>query len=269
MAWNKQVTADSVVQRLIEDKGLYQLTNRSYDSLVGEGATEVTRPRLANLVVKKNTGTAGNDADRKKTKDDTTMVTTALDTYAVPILSQMTAKFESNDMLRMQYEISMAATLRREFNKDVLIAAQQTTNIVSTAGANLAWDDLTGILKHFDENEVPEDDRVIIISSGLEQAFYNIDVIKTAIGFNMRALRAGEANEMLGAKWLISGLVPQLGGKSNIVAWHKEGLAFILSNQGEVKEAYDPNLLADAVDLLAHAAAELDGNEFAYVVKEQ
>ncbi len=76
MAWNKQVTADNVILRCMEDKGLYQLTNRSYDSLVQPGATEVVRPKLASMVVKKNTGTAVDHADRKKTKDDTSMVTT-------------------------------------------------------------------------------------------------------------------------------------------------------------------------------------------------
>lgn len=267
MAWNKQVTADSVVLRLIEDKGLYQLTNRSYDSLVQPGATEVVRPKLASLVVKKNTGTAAGHADRKKTHTDTSMVTTALDIYAVPILSQMAAKFESNDMLRTQYEISMAATLKRQFNKDVLAAAQATTNIINAEAAKISFRDFTRILKHFDDNEVPEDQRVIVISSALEQDFYDIDVIKTAIGFNMKALRNGEPNEMLGAKWMISGLVPTVGGKANIVAWHQEGLAFILSNEGEIKETYDPENLADVVDLLAHGAAELDGNEFACVIK--
>ncbi|MCC6867090.1 MAG: hypothetical protein IT280_13120 [Ignavibacteria bacterium] len=267
MAWNKQVTADNVILRCMEDKGLYQLTNRSYDSLVQPGATEVVRPKLASMVVKKNTGTAADDADRKKTKDDTSMVTTALDVYAVPILAQMAAKFESNDMLRTQYEISMALALKRQFNKDVIEAAQATTNIIPAAAAQISFRDFSRILKHFDDNEVPEENRVIVIPSALEQDFYEIDVIKTAIGFNMKALRAGEANEMLGAKWVISGLVPTIGGKTNIVAWHQEGLAFILSNEGEIKEAYQPTVLGDAVDLLAHGAAELDGNEFACVIK--
>ena len=63
MPWDKSITADAVVQRLYETQGLYSLMNRSYDALVQQGATSVRRPKLAQLVVKKNTGTAYTDAD--------------------------------------------------------------------------------------------------------------------------------------------------------------------------------------------------------------
>lgn len=263
--WNRIVTADTVITRLLEDKGIYQMTNRSYDSLVRPGASSVRRPKLANLEVKKNTGTAANHADRKKTHTDTTMVETALDVYAVPILSEVVGEFESNDMLRREYEISASMSLKRQFNIDVITAAQATSNASAFAGATLAWDDLTAILKHFDDNEVPEEDRVIVISSALEQEFYNIDVIKTAIGFNMTGLRNGQMNQMLNCTWFISGLAPLVGGKAAVTGWYAKGLAFILSKEAVIKEAYSPEYLGDAVDLLAHAAAELDDDAFAVV----
>lgn len=272
MPWNKIVTSDSVIQRLYEDKGIYQETNRSYDSLVEKGATSVTRPKLATVTAKKNEGTAAGDAARKNTKDDTVMVTTDLDVYTVPIYSAVAAKFESNDMLRRQYEISMALALKRQFNKDVIAAAQATSNIVNAGGANLAFDDYVGILEFFESHEVPEENRIIVTPAGLMKQFYAIPTIATAVGFNKELLQQGMSNQMLGARWYVSGLVPTLGGKQNIVAWYSQGLAFILSNEGEIMETYDPGVdgtrkPGQVIDMLAHGAAELDDDVFAYVVK--
>lgn len=269
MSWNKIVTADSVIQRLYEDKGLYQLCNRSYDSLCVGGASSVRRPKLASLTVKKNTGTSSTSSDRKNAKSDTTMVETDLDVYAVPIASEVAARFESNDFLRREYEKSMALALKRQFNIDVIAAAQATTNISPAAAATIGWADYVSILKHYEDNQVPEEGRVIVTSSALMQEFYSIDVIKTAVGFNKDLLEKGMGNQMLGANWFISGLVPQIGGKDCIVSWYSQGLAFILSNQGEIKEVYDNDNLKDVIDLVAHAAAELDGDEFAKVIKHQ
>lgn len=272
MPWNKIVTSDSVIQRLYEDKGIYQETNRSYDSLVEKGATSVTRPKLATVTAKKNEGTAAGDAARKNTKDDTVMVTTDLDVYTVPIYSAVAAKFESNDMLRRQYEISMALALKRLINKEVIAAAQATSNVVNAGGANLAFDDYVGILEFFESHEVPEENRIIVTPAGLMKQFYAIPTIATAVGFNKELLQQGMSNQMLGARWYVSGLVPTLGGKQNIVAWYSQGLAFILSNEGEIMETYDPGVdgtrkPGQVIDMLAHGAAELDDDVFAYVVK--
>lgn len=274
MAWNKIVTADSVIQRLYEDKGFYQLTNRSYDSLVTPGASSVRRPKLATLVAKKNDGTSATDTDRKKTKAGTTMVETDLDVYTVPIMNEMAAKFESNDELRKQYEISMSMALKRKFNVDTLTAAQATSNVEEISGAELAWADLIRILRHYEENEVPEEDRNIVIGSGFMEQFYNIDVIKTAVGFNMDLLKAGMSNQMLGANWYVSGISPTIGGKATVTSWYGPGLAFILSKDGEIKETYDPGTTGvttpgDVIDMLAHAGCELDDDDFAFVLKNK
>jgi hypothetical protein len=273
MAWDKIVTADTVVQRLYEDKGLYQRCNRSYDSLVTQGATSVRRPKLAQLAARKNEGTASTDAARKLAHNDTTMVETTLDVYTVPIANELAAKFESNDRLRSEYEISMAMALKRQFNADVIAAAQATTNVSNFAGASLAWADFGSIFEHFEKKEIPEDGRVIVVSANLTKEFYNIDTIKSAIGFNRELLQSGMANQMLGATWYISGLVPQIGGKDNVVGFYGPGLAFILSAYGEIKEVYDPGVYGvtkprDVIDMTAHAAAELDDNDFAVVLKK-
>lgn len=269
MAWDKPLTAAQVITRTIEMLGLAAFMNRGYDSLVTQGATSVRRPKLPTLVVKKNTGTAANSGDRKRTKTDTVMVETALDVYAVPILDEIAGKFESNDMLRQEFVKSASMHLSEEFDKACIEAAQATSNKVSMKGDVLAWEDITGINAFFNVNKVPKDGRIIVISAALETQFWNIDVIKSATGFNLNQLNTGKFIEIMGMKFFISGNVPQVDGKDNIIGIYGMGLAFILSKFGDIKEAYSPDELADAIDFLGHAAAELDDNKFAIVVKSK
>jgi hypothetical protein len=269
MPWNRQVTVDAVIQRLYEGLSLFSKMNRSYDSLIkSSGATSVARPKLAQVVVKKNTAIAANSADRKKTKDDTEMVTTTLDIYTAGILSQMTAEFESNNRLRREYEISMAQALAEQFDKDVIAAAQKTSNILeTTASGVLAWKDIAKVSKFFNGKKVPKNGRVLVIPAELEDQFWDIDVIKNAIAYNIATLSSGAFFRILNMDFFISGNVPQVGGKENIVGIYGPGLAFILNRFAEIKEVYSPELQGDVIDLLAHAAAEIDGDEFAVVVK--
>lgn len=269
MAWSKPLTVMQVVTRLIQVLSLYNLCNRSYDGYVVEGASSVRRPKLALLTAKKNEGTAADGVGRTATGAGTTMVETDLDTYAVPILAEIAAKWSSNDKLRQEYIVSAVLTLQKEFDKAVIAAAQATDQVFNFAADVMSWKDITKISAVMNQNEVPKDGRVVVISANLEQEFWDIDAIKNAASYNMQLLSSGKMIEVLGMKFFISGNVPQVGGKDNIVGFYGQGLAFILSKFGEIKEVYSPDLLADVIDLLAYAGCELDDNKFAVVIKKQ
>lgn len=267
--WDKSVTADAVITRLIENQGIYTLCNRGYDALVQPGATSVRRPRLPLLKVKKNTGTASNSADRKKAKADTKMIETELDVYAVPIANEVAAKFESNDFLRTEFEVSASMSLSEQFDTDCIAAAQATTNRFNFKEGELSWKDITGIKAFFTKKKIPRDKRILVVDADLEDAFWNLPVIEKQTGYNITTLQNGTFTNLLGFNIFFSALAPKINDKSTITAWYGPGLAFILNRIGEIKEGYNPEELQDDIDLLAHAAAELDNNDFACVIGEQ
>ena len=267
MAWNKIVTSDIVIQRCIEQLGLYQLMNRSYDPLVMPGATSVRRPLLANLVVRKNTGAGPLDSSRKKSKADTTMVETSLDTYAVGIFNEMAAQFESNDALLREYEISMALQLGQQFDLDCITAADQTSNKIETAASGVfAWKDIIKMIATMDKNLVPRDNRVFVIPSELEAQFWDIDVIKQAAAYNSTILTNGKIIDFMEMKFFITGNAPKVSTKDAVRLIYGPGLAFILSHSGQIEETYDPTNIGKVYDMLAHGAAALDDDRFAVVM---
>jgi hypothetical protein len=269
MAYDKTLVADSVVQRLIENQGIYQSVNRSFDGLARQGASSIDVPALADVVVKKSSGgIAVASADRKKAKADTTMVNIPLVDYAVPLAEEILAQFETNGMLIKQYLDSASMKLQEQFDADVIAAAQGTTDRSVFDGEVLTWKDITNINARMDKNKVPKTGRIIVVSANLADEFYNIDVIKSSLGYNQNFLQSGTLINLLGMKFFVSGLVEQLnigGLKDNMVGIYGPGLAFVLSRFGELKQAWDTTNLQTINDMLAHAGVKLFNDKFAVV----
>lgn len=268
MPFDKKILADSVVTRLIEGLGLYQFSNRSFDGLVRPGATSVDIPSLAVPLVK-TAGTAPTNADRKKTKTGTTMVNVPLTAYAVPLADEIAGMFESGGKLIQEFIISASAVLAEKFDELVLTQAETTTYTDSFSGATLSWKDITAIVKHFNTYKVPRSGRVIAIPAALSEEFYDIDVIKNAVGFNKQALETGDFISVLGMKFFISGVVPQINAKEAIVGFYGPGIASIISKMGDVEEAWDGENLQKNYDVLAHAGFKLLANAFAVTRVQQ
>lgn len=268
MAYDKKIVADSVVQRLIENQGIYNSVNRSFDGLVREGASSVDVPKIADVVVKKSTATPLADAARKKAKADTTMMNIPLVDYAVPLAEEILAQFESNGKLIKEYLDSASMKLQEQFDIDVITEAQTTSDRTAFDAAAMGWKDITNINARLDANKVPKNGRLIVISANLAEEFFDIDVIKSSVAFNSNFLTAGTFLSVMNLKFFISGLVPQLnigGLKDNMVGIYGPGLAFVLSKFGELKQAWDTTNLQTINDMLAHAGVKLFDSKFSVV----
>lgn len=267
--WVRDLISNMTVENLVESNGIFQYGNRSYDSLVASGATSVLRQKLGGYTVRKNVGEAPDALTRAKAKGGSSMVKTVLDTYGVGLQNEIAAQFESNDALRKEHSIRMADALREQFDADFIAAGMQTPFVYDTlASGKLDWKDLIKVQKHFRNKKVKAGRRVTIIDTDLEDEFLSIDVIKSATAYSVMKLANGDSKyEFNGQTYFISSLMPKLEGQPCILGVHGPGLASIVSHFGVIKETWDSTLMADIIDMIAQAAFELDGNEFACIVK--
>jgi len=263
MPYSKKLVADAVIAALTESLGIYNLCNRSYDGLVKEGASSVDIPALPSMVVK-TAGSAGNSADRKGVKGDTTMINVPLDKAAVPIKDEILAQFETNGKLLKDFIQGANNSFVEHFDTKVLETAVTTDQVLQFKGATLAWKDITAINKKFNMNKVPRKNRIIVIPTALEDDFYDIDLVKQALAFNRDLLENGIVR-IQGMTFFVSGLVPQVGGKDAIVGIYGPGLAFILSRFMELKQSWDGDNLQDNIDVLSHFGYKLLLPKFAVV----
>ena len=268
MPFDKKLLADGVVQRLIEGQNIYNQMNRSFDSLVRQGATSVDIPDLAIPVIK-TAGYSLTGADRKKTKTDTTMINIPLSAIAVPLADELLAGYESNGMLLTEYLNSAAAVLQEYLDKLVIAAAQGSSAKSAFAGASMAWADIIDINSKFDIALVPKSGRIIVVDANLAAEFFGIDVVKSAVAYNSNFLTTGTFLNFMGMKFYITGVASTItvsaAQKYTMCGIYGPGLAVIINKLGEIKEAWDSANLQNAVDMLAHAGVKLLKNEFAVV----
>lgn len=264
MPYNKTITADSVIKALVENKSLYNLCNRSYDGLVREGASSVDIPALPTMVVK-STGTSSTHADRKKVKANTSMVNVPLEKAVVPIAEEVVANFETNGSLAREFANGARDAFTQFFNAAVISTAQQTNIIESLQGEKLGWKDITNISAIFNTNKVPDAGRLIVVPAALQNDFYDIDVVKQAVGYNKDFLE-GRFLRILDMNFFLSGLVEKVEEKDNLVGIYGPGLAFILSRYMEQKEVYDPEEIQTNIDFISHYGTKLLKNEFGIVI---
>lgn len=261
MSYSKVLVADSVVQRLIETQGIYQYCNRTFDGLVSQGATSIDIPNLPGLIVK-TSGTAGDGVDRKGTKTHTSMVNVPFEKAVIPIADEVAGRWESNGVLLKEFTISAAQTFQQYFDTRVITEAQTTDQTVAAVPA-LTWGVFGKIKAKFAKNKVPNRNVVICIPADRAEEFYSIDVVKNAAAYQKEYMETGTFMNILGMKFFISGLVPQVGGKDTVTAFFGPGLAFVLSKYMELKQAWDGEHLVDINDLLCYFAPKLLDNTFA------
>lgn len=262
MSYTKTLVADSVVQRLIEAQGIYQLCNRSFDGLVAQGASSVDVPNLPALAVRTVGSTDTDGSYRKRTKTDTTMVNVPFEKGVIPIADEVAGRWESNGMLLKEFTISAAQTFQQYFDQRVIEEAQTTNQTIDAVPA-LDWSVFGKIKAKFAKNKVPMRNIVICIPADRAAEFYSIDVVKNAAAYNKEYMETGTFMNVLGMKFFISGLVPQVNSKDTITSFYGPGIAFILNKYMELKEAYDYANLRDVNDLLCYFAPKLLDNKFA------
>lgn len=269
MAFSKTLVADAIIAALTERQGIYANCNRSYDGLVAQGATSVDIPALPTLV-RKTTGTTSTHADRKGIKGDTTMVNVPLTVSTVPIKEEILGRFETNGKLMTEFVAGAANTFQEGFDSDVLTEAVTGAPAATQMdGTTLAWGDIMKVSALLNAAKVPQTGRIIVIPAALEEQFYAIDVVKSAMSFQ-KDLLEGQFVVIRGMKFFISSLVPQkVTGKENIVGIYGPGLAFILSRYMEQERVWDSVNLQANIDFVAHSGVKLLKSSFAAVVRQK
>lgn len=269
MAYDKIVTADTFILLLQEMQGIWQNGNRGYDAWVKPGATSVRRPKVSKVPVTKNGSGVGYDntgVSRTNAKANTTMVETSLDLYTASFFDEVAAAFESNAVLRQQLLSGAAVSINEKFDIDFLAAVLSTTNLFETKESGVfSWEDVAALMGKMTGKKMPRQNRIIVFDADLEADFLSIDVIKNALSFNNGLLTSADFTRFMNYRFYVSANMAKVDGQPACAAFWGPGVASILSKQGVVKEVYDSTNKGDIIDVHAHAAFELDDNDFAVV----
>ncbi|HAX49680.1 MAG TPA: hypothetical protein PK605_00400 [Ignavibacteria bacterium] len=263
---NVQTILDFIIQALYEDKGIFNMCNRSLDGFIKEhGAGEVRIPSLP--VLEAVTPPATN---RKAVAGDTGMVSVVMQKSVVEIREEVESAYLNKKGRILQGFIDGAAKAhRKNFDAKVILEAQNNGTVIPWNGATVTAEDLDNIDAKFDELEVDPDDRFVVYPARIKTAVNLIDVIKQARGFNQNFLEKGvlEYNNL---KLVASARVAKIGGKENLVGIWGPGMAFLLDKQMDKFSVYnsDPNIKATDHDYFAWYGIKLLKAGYAIISKQ-
>lgn len=265
MAYSNVLTLDQIIQALYEDKGIFNLCNRNYDSFVIEhGASKCSIPAIPLLEAVTPPAT-----NRKAVLGDTNMVEVVMQKSVVELAEEVEAKYQNRSgSLMMGFIEGSAKAHRKNFDAKVIAEAQTYGTGIQWKGAQVSWEDFMAIDAKFDALEVDPDDRFIVYPARIKEQVLAIDVIKTAMSMNPEYLERGIVR-VANMQIISSARVDKIGGKENLVGVWGMGLAFILDAMMDRKEAYNTTSKATDIDYIADYGTKLLKADYAVINKQQ
>jgi hypothetical protein len=266
MALTNLQVLDMIIQAAYEDKGIFNMCNRSLDGFIKEkGAGTVYVPKLP--VLEAVTPPATN---RKATGADTNMVPVVMRKSVVEIRDEVETAYLNKSGRVLQGFIDGAAKAhRKNFDAKIIAEAQDNGTVIPWQGGTISSDDLDNIDAKFDELEIDADDRFVVIPARLKTQVGQLDVIKAARGFNQNLLEKGviEYNNL---KLVFSARVAKVGGKETLVGIWGPGMAMLLYKEMDKFSVYnnDPNVKATDHDYFAWYGYKLLDATYAVIAKQ-
>lgn len=247
--------ANSVLKKNYENKAIHNRTNKAFNGFMQAGADTVTIPALSAVQILD----LGTDPDANAgvdVKGDTGTITINVVPKMVRIKESLVSKFNAKSGLNLfnHYVDESNRKLVREYNKLVIEAAFGTANKFSFSGAAMVLNDIIDMKEFLDNNEVPEEGRVLVVDSRLQKELWAIPFVQQAAAFNSANLKSGVFVEFFGFTVYVSALPPQYNGKRAMVAWWEPSNAFLLGSETNIESVYIPKLGGKIHDIYTFSA---------------
>lgn len=165
--------------------------------------------------------------------------------YAALKLEDVVAA-QANVDLRAQYAGKMAYALRKAIDLDLLSEYAGWTNIVGVAGSDIDEATILEAIQKFDDANVPEDNRSLVIKPKDVRAIRQIPRFTEAdkLGGGTAPLVTGQIGEIHGVRTLKTTQVPVVSGATKCQMFHTEGLALCMQKDVRVQADYNIRSLA-------------------------
>ncbi len=208
-------------------------------------------------------------------------VEVTLQPWRVATLLDDVERFLVNFDERKEDAEAIAMAIGRRSDQLVIdaLAASGTTNTIADGGTGLTFDKIREVVKFFDDNAVPPEERFIAISASGQEDLFEDDQFTSNFYTNLNSITTGSLNNVftMGMKWkiiptMVEGGLPVAGDIRTAFAWHKKavGKAYgkYFNTQIERVPQYDSwqilgKIFANAVAIDAVGIIEIDYDETA------
>lgn len=160
-------------------------------------------------------------------------VEVTLQPWRVATLLDDVERFLVNFDERKEDAEAIAMAIGRRCDQLIIDAldASGTTNTIAAGGTNLTFAKIREVVKFFDDNAVPPEERYIAISAAGQESLFEDDQFTSNFYTNLNSITTGTLHNVytMGMKWkviptMVEGGLPISGNIRTAFAWHKKAI---------------------------------------------
>lgn len=242
-AANTAATEMEMISRIVQTELLENTvvmpTVMDYSSMVEPGIKSLEIPRFE---ADQNAGSGrfgGPEAQNADGVTEAALKTATLTTDKIDLDQWVNLSYRIPDRVRDQSRVPLEAELARKAGREMAIYMdQQIINTLDASTTTLAFNDttnedlelvdITAARRILNRNNVPQDDRYLLVSPEKEEDMLNIENFIHADKYGAReALLNGEIGRVYGFRVIVSNLLSQ----EQVFAYHREAVGFAVQKQ--------------------------------------
>lgn len=228
-----------IVQTELLENTVVMGTVMDYSSMAEQGLKSIEIPRFEADTTPGSGRFGGPSAQNPDGETEVTTKTATLTTDRIDLDQWVNLPYRIPDRVKEQSRVPLEAELARKAGKEMAIYMDQaivdtldasTTTLAysDTVNEDLQLNDITAARRILNRNNVPQDQRFLLISPEKEEDMLNIENFIHADKYGAReALLNGEIGRVYGFRVVVSNLLSQ----EQAFAYHREAVGFAIQKQ--------------------------------------
>lgn len=174
-------------------------------------------------------------------------VTVTLEDVYASILVDGLDELKTNIDLRADYVKQISKALGVATDGIIISAATANATTITTTAGGFTYAKLTEVVQYFVENEVPAEDRVLVIGSKQLSEALNSTQLTSSDYNTLMAVMKGEINQAMGMSWIVTKRLPVALGVRSCFAYHKDAIGVSVGQEAKTRIDYSPDKAANVL----------------------
>ena len=160
------------------------------------------------------------------------------------------AKAQSKPDIKAGYTQKIGYGLAKQIDTDLLSLYSGLSTTLGYTTSKITLATLLDVMQHFDENDVPEEDRYLVVSAAQKRALLEItEIIRNDYNGGISPLKSASIGSFLGMQifWSNNVIKTSTNTISHNIAFHREAFALVMQMEPRIQSDYNIEYLADEV----------------------
>lgn len=203
---------------------------------------------------------AGSSAEVTGLDAASTVVTATLADWEVPIYAQRFDQLKTSVDQVKEYQIETVAAINRRIDDTIITALNAATTTLPTTAGGLTYAKLVEAVKFFNDNEVPSEDRVFVLSPKALSDALGITQLTSSDFLQVQAVLNGGIGQAMGMSWILSTRLPLVTTNRTCFVFHKKAIGVAMGKDVSTEINYIPQRVSTLINTTVSLGAVVIDN---------